>query len=201
MIKILKGFRHAEQFFASNAGKEKALLATNPTDEQIADWQKRGLISGAVDAVENAGTALLGSLRNQADEMLREILDILEKEVEDGESPIEVLRRIVGERDAFSDEISKLQSQLESKLPESGQASPSSSSDGGNAPQDNAGSTPKPEITASELSEALNAKVAMALVTAGFDTREKVRAATDDQLRAVEGLGDVLLGKLREITK
>ncbi len=40
-----------------------------------------------------------------------------------------------------------------------------------------------------------------ALAVAGYDTPEKVRAASDDDLKRVPGVGDAMLARIREATK
>jgi len=55
-------------------------------------------------------------------------------------------------------------------------------------------------ISASVLSGASSPRVALALIEKGLNTVESLRAASDDELRAIEGIGDSTLAKLRALT-
>lgn len=56
-FKILRGFRYKGKFFAKNAEREAALLASKPTSEELADWTKRGLIGSPDEVATPAKTS------------------------------------------------------------------------------------------------------------------------------------------------
>jgi hypothetical protein len=63
-----------------------------------------------------------------------------------------------------------------------------------------AASAPAPAAPADPLGF-LSAEQRAALASAGFDSPEAIRAATDEQLDAVDGIGEATVAKLREAVK
>jgi DNA uptake protein ComE-like DNA-binding protein len=69
-------------------------------------------------------------------------------------------------------------------------AKPDASPDSDKPGEDNADEANQP---------GLGERVAAALAAAGFDTPEKIAAASDDDLRAVPGIGPATLAKIRAV--
>ena len=54
------------------------------------------------------------------------------------------------------------------------------------------------DARAKKLSKFVDAKLVPTLLAAGFDTPRKIKAASDSQLRALPGIGDVKIQAMRE---
>lgn len=266
-FKILKGFRYKGQFFAKDAGQEAALLASKPTSEEVADWTKRGLIEGDAGESEpsspsTAPVASFASLRAQSEAVTNELLEALEDEAEDEETPVEALTRIINERNTAQSDLWTAQSKRDSaqlQLTQSQRAlqsvqeevegiasqisgaapferrsdesalqslaryaqvvqtsldawSEGQSAQGGQMQQQLTRDVQKvateaevkksgTPISPEELTKATNAPLALAILNAGFDTKEKIRGASNEQLTAIENVGEQTIKKLRELAK
>ena len=188
-FKILKHFRYATRGFGP--GEEAQLAATDPSPEQLEEWQKSGLIANG-DSPEPITDGERMSGDGLEAQLLRILLEYVGERGQAEDGAVGVLQRIIRERDeaqealkSSSETNQNLSEQLrqanERILEMAGASSPTS--------------TP---LTAVDLSEIVGVKAASSLLAGGFDTREKITTASDKELEALTDVGEVTVKKLRE---
>lgn len=177
-------------------GKTYAPGAARVPADKVETLQKKNLIARdeTVEGEQLSGTALEG-----------ELLAVLQQHVGEtgqNEGALDALKRLIGERDearaAFegidtgyrqlADERNGLLAQLETLRGAQTPVAPNSDK-----------VTP---VEAKELTEVTgSAKAALSLTNAGFTTREKIAAASDAELIALEDVGEKSVEKLRDAFK
>jgi ERCC4-type nuclease len=159
-----------------SGGKEYLPGAAEVPADAVQKLAERGLIAAdGIEPVQDVNTADVAASAAQGNA----VIAMLEKERLEGEaSNLQTLERIIAERDELRAEVEQLRANIS-----------------------NAGDENKSPSFAEALEEKLGKKAAVSILDAGFDSPDKLAAATNEQLLALDDVGEQTVKKIRENLK
>jgi hypothetical protein len=158
---------NGRRFRAGDEAELQSVLTRTQHDE----LQKRGLIAGDWDVSGEDGSTPLTGEPSPLENQLLEVLARYVGETGESEGAVDVLNRLIRERDEARAELATLKA---------------------------GGSTPTEPLLALE---SLGSDVIDSLTAAGYDTPDAVAAASDKDLEAWPGIGEATIKKIRALLK